>query len=47
MMRAIIESSQRLRFLVVVIAAVTMFFGVTQLRTAPVDVLPEFELPMV
>jgi CzcA family heavy metal efflux pump len=47
MMRVIIESSQRLRFLVVVIAAVTMFFGVTQLRTAPVDVLPEFELPMV
>jgi Cu/Ag efflux pump CusA len=47
MMRAIIESSQRLRFLVVVIAAVTMFFGITQLRTAPVDVLPEFELPMV
>lgn len=47
MMRSIVESSQRLRFLVVVIAAATMFFGVTQLRKMPVDVLPEFEPPMV
>ena len=47
MMRSIVESSQRLRFLVVVIAAVTVFFGVTQLRNMPVDVLPEFEPPMV
>jgi CzcA family heavy metal efflux pump len=47
MIRSIVESSQRLRFLVVVIAAMMVFFGVTQLRNMPVDVLPEFEPPMV
>jgi CzcA family heavy metal efflux pump len=47
MMRSLIESSQRLRFLVLIVAAVTVFFGVTQLRKMPVDVLPEFEPPMV
>jgi len=37
----------QLRVLVVVIAALIMGFGVTQLRQMPVDVLPEFTQPYV
>ncbi len=47
MMRWIIESSLRFRFLVVAIAAVVMFMGFTVLRTVPMDLLPEFGPPMV
>ncbi|PYS45700.1 MAG: hypothetical protein DMG13_31520 [Acidobacteria bacterium] len=42
-MRAII----RFRYLVVILAAVVMVFGVIQLRHMPVDVLPEFAPPHV
>src|SRR3972149_2130041 len=47
MMRWIIGSSLHFRLLVVVIAGVMMFFGLTQLRHMPVDVLPEFSRPYV
>lgn len=47
MIRWIVESSLRFRGLVVAIAAVVMFLGITQLRDMPVDVLPEFAPPTV
>jgi CzcA family heavy metal efflux pump len=47
MIRSIIRSSLRFRLLVVGIAIGVMVLGVTQLRTAPVDVLPEFTPPYV
>jgi CzcA family heavy metal efflux pump len=47
MMRRIVEQSLKLRFLVVVIAIVTMSLGIMQLRNMPVDVLPEFAPPYV
>src|SRR6478672_963249 len=47
MMRRIVASSLRFRFLVVAIAAGTLFFGVEELRTSPVDVFPEFAPPRV
>lgn len=47
MMRWIVETSLRLRFLVIIIAAVLLVFGVAQLRSMPVDVYPEFDPPMV
>lgn len=47
MIRWIIESSLRLRFLVVVIAIVLVGYGFTELRTMPVDVYPEFNPPLV
>jgi Cu/Ag efflux pump CusA len=47
MMRTIVGSSLRLRFLVVVIAVGMMFFGITRLRIMPVDVFPEFAPPYV
>src|SRR5262245_20194310 len=47
MMRWIVGTSMQLRVLVVVIAAVIMVFGITQLRQMPVDVLPEFSQPYV
>jgi len=40
MMRWIVGASMQLRVLVVVIAALIMVFGVSQLRQMPVDVLP-------
>ncbi len=46
-MRGIIHSSLQYRFLLVVIAIVLMVSGVNQLRTMPVDVLPEFSPPYV
>jgi CzcA family heavy metal efflux pump len=46
-MRWLISSSLRFRVLVLGIAAAVMFVGVTQLRDAPVDVLPEFTPPYV
>jgi CzcA family heavy metal efflux pump len=42
-----IGSSMQLRFLVVILAAVLMAFGATQLRRMPVDVYPEFNPPLV
>ena len=47
MLRWIIGTSLKLRVLVVGIAAVVAILAVTQLRTAPVDVLPEFSPPYV
>src|SRR6476469_5216289 len=47
MMRSIIGASMRLRFLIIVLAAVLMVFGAMQLRAMPVDVYPEFNPPMV
>src|SRR5919106_1644998 len=47
MIRSIIESSLRLRFLVLAIAAGVIFFGVVRLRNMPVDVFPEFAPPYV
>jgi CzcA family heavy metal efflux pump len=47
MMRWIVGSSIRFRYLVVAIAAAMMFFGIEQLRTMPVDVFPEFAPPLV
>jgi CzcA family heavy metal efflux pump len=45
--RWIVGSSLRLRFIVVALAAGLMFFGVVQLRSIPVDVFPEFAPPRV
>ena len=47
MIRWVVGSSLRSRGLVVVLAAALLFFGFTQLRNVPVDVLPEFSPPMV
>src|SRR5437870_10717704 len=47
MMRWIIGSSLKFRFIVVAAAAALMVFGVAQLRDAPVDVFPEFAPPRV
>jgi CzcA family heavy metal efflux pump len=47
MMRRIVESSTNFRLLVVAIAAAMVVFGGWQLREASVDVLPEFEPPLV
>jgi CzcA family heavy metal efflux pump len=47
MMRWIIGSSLRFRFLVVAVAAAMVFLGVGQLRALPVDVFPEFAPPRV
>jgi CzcA family heavy metal efflux pump len=47
MMRWIVGSSLRFRFIVVAVAAGMMFFGIAQLRSIPVDVFPEFAPPRV
>jgi CzcA family heavy metal efflux pump len=47
MIRWIVGSSLKSRGLVVVVAAGLLLFGVTQLRKAPMDVLPEFAPPTV
>ena len=47
MMRWIIGSSLRLRFLVVAVAAVMMYFGVGAVQSTPVYVFPEFAPPRV
>ena len=46
-MRGIIGTSLQFRFLVVILAAVVMVFGIVRLRDATVDVLPEFSPPYV
>ena len=46
-MRWLIGSSLQFRLLVVVVAAVVLFFGITQVQNMPVDVLPEFSRPYV
>jgi CzcA family heavy metal efflux pump len=47
MMRWIIGSSLRFRYLVVALAAALVFLGVGQIRQLPVDVFPEFAPPKV
>ncbi len=47
MMRWIVGSSLRFRYLVITIAGALVLFGVGQLRNLPVDVFPEFAPPMV
>ncbi len=47
MSRWIIDASLRIRFLIVILAAVLMVFGIVQLRDMPVDVYPEFNPPLV
>ncbi|MEZ4862296.1 MAG: efflux RND transporter permease subunit [Caldilineaceae bacterium] len=47
MVRWLIESSLRLRFVVVIVAVVLLVTGITLLRAMPVDVFPEFNPPLV
>lgn len=47
MIRGIIRQSIRLRYLVIILAAVLVFFGILQLPDMPIDVYPEFNPPMV
>jgi len=47
MMRWVVGSSLRFRFLVIAIAGGLMYFGIGQLRKMPVDVFPEFAPPLV
>jgi CzcA family heavy metal efflux pump len=47
MLRWIVGSSLRFRYLVVAFAAAMMCYGVVQMRTMPVDVFPEFAPPLV
>jgi CzcA family heavy metal efflux pump len=47
MLRWIVSSSLKYRYLVVAFAAGSMFFGVSQLSHMPVDVFPEFAPPRV
>ena len=47
MMRLLVGWSLRFRVLMVAVAAGTLVLGVTQLRTMPIDVLPEFTAPYV
>jgi CzcA family heavy metal efflux pump len=47
MMSSIVKSSLKFQFLVITIAIALMAFGITQFRSMPVDVLPEYQLPYV
>lgn len=47
MTRWIIDSSIKLRFLVIILAAMLLIFGFAQLRQMPVDVYPEIDPPYV
>ena len=47
MMRLLVGTSLKFRFIVIAIAAGLMYFGVERLRSMPVDVFPEFAPPMV
>jgi CzcA family heavy metal efflux pump len=47
MLRLIVSTSLKFRYLVVAIAVGMMYFGVGQLRKMPVDVFPEFAPPLV
>jgi CzcA family heavy metal efflux pump len=47
MMRRIIATSLRFRFIVVALAAFMLIFGAAQVRAMPVDVFPEFAPPKV
>ncbi|MEZ4862291.1 MAG: efflux RND transporter permease subunit [Caldilineaceae bacterium] len=47
MLRWMINLSLRLKFLVVIIAALILIVGMTRLRSMPIDLFPEFNPPMV
>ena len=47
MIRWIVGTSLKLRFIVLVFAAALMFFGMVQLPNTPLDVFPEFAPPRV
>src|SRR3954449_8225336 len=47
MIRSLVATSLKFRVLVALVAAGVLIAGVTQLRKAPVDVLPEYEQPYV
>jgi CzcA family heavy metal efflux pump len=47
MMRWVVGSSLKFRYRVVPVAAALLVLGISQLRQAPVDVLPEFTPPLV
>ncbi|HBG96534.1 MAG TPA: acriflavin resistance protein [Chromatiaceae bacterium] len=47
MMRWIVGTSLRFRFIIIAIAAAMVFFGIDRLRHMPIDVFPEFAPPMV
>jgi CzcA family heavy metal efflux pump len=47
MLRSIVGTSLRFRYIVVAFAGAMMFFGVGQLASMPVDVFPEFAPPRV
>src|SRR5947209_14300211 len=47
MIRSIIEWSMRFRLLVIALAVAMMVVGINQLRSMPVDALPEFAPPYV
>jgi len=47
MMRWIVGTSLKFRFLVMALAVGLMYFGIEQIRKMPVDVFPEFAPPMV
>ena len=47
MMRWIVGASLQLRYLIVILAGVLMAFGISQLRSMPVDTYPEFNPPLV
>ena len=47
MLRWVVGSSLKYRFIVMAIAAGLMFFGVQQLQSTQIDVFPEFAPPRV
>src|SRR3990170_1659869 len=47
MMRWIVGSSLKFRFIVIAVAAALMYFGIARLQDMPVDVFPEFAPPLV
>ena len=47
MTRWIVETSMKLRFLIIILAAMLLVFGIAQLRQMPVAVYPEIDPPHV
>ena len=47
MIRSIVKSSLKFRYLIIAAAVAMMYFGIKQIREMPVDVFPEFAPPIV
>src|SRR5262245_62867348 len=47
MLRSVVQSCLKARYLVLVVAGLLVALGVARLRDIPLDVLPEFSLPYV